>query len=114
MKIIKKEKISKTELDEMAQKIYGNIVKAVVDVEKEILAVDADMHADLEQFLMDTEESNHWELWGINILPQADENNFIMFDSLINLKPGFGNRSMGIENEEIRKKIIKIVKSLVE
>lgn len=114
MKIIKEEKISKTELTEMAQKIYGNFVKAVVDIEKEILAVDAEMHADLEQFLIEQEKSNHWELWGINILPEADESGFIMFDSLINLKPAFNNRSMGVESQEIRTKIEKIVKNLVK
>jgi hypothetical protein len=39
--------------------------------------------------------------------------NFIEFDSMINLRPRRGNKSRGVENEEIRKKIIEIISRLV-
>lgn len=42
------------------------------------------------------------------------EDNFIEFDSMINLRPAEGNRTRGIDNPEIRKKIIEIIDKLVK
>jgi len=36
------------------------------------------------------------------------------FDSMINLRPTWGNRSRGVDNEKIQEKIKKIVNSLIE
>ena len=47
MKIIK-DKITRLELREMSVKMFGNLVKAVVDIDKEIMAVDAELHSDEE------------------------------------------------------------------
>jgi hypothetical protein len=113
MKIIK-EKIEIAELKEMSKKMFGDLVKAMVDVEKEIMAVDAPMHADLLEFLMEQENSEPKDLWGINFYPEQTEDNFIEFDSMMNLKPGLGNKSRGVEDENIRKKIIQIVEKLIK
>lgn len=48
-------------------------------------------------------------LWGINLYPEADDEDFLEFDSLINIRPSQGNRSRGVEDEEIREKIRRIV-----
>jgi len=96
----------------MAPRMFGNLVKAVVDVEKRIMAVDAEMHADEEQALMEN-GSVQKDLWGINIYPDIKNDNWIEFDSMINLRPSQNNRSRGIESEEIRKKIIDIVDKLI-
>lgn len=98
----------------MAKKMYDNLVKAVVDVEKEIMAIDAEMHVDEEQLLIEEENSEPKNLWGINIHPDFEGAEFIEFDSMINLKPGLGNRTKGINNIEIRDKIIKIVSKLIK
>lgn len=111
MKIIK-DKIEIGELKEMAKKMFGGLVKAMVDIEKGIIAVDAPMHSDLLEFLIEQENSEPKNLWGINIYPEKAGEDFIEFDSIMNLKPDLGNRSRGVENEEIRKKIIEIVKKL--
>ena len=113
MKIIK-EKIEIDELKEMTKIMFDNLVKSVIDIEKEIMAVDAEMHVDLEEFLMKKENSQPKNLWGINIWPDEIGEKFIEFDSLINLKPGLGNRTRGIDDVEIRNKIIKIVDKLVK
>ena len=119
MEIIK-DKISIQNLKEMAEKMFGDLVKAMVDIEKEIMAVDAPMHADLLELLIEKENSEPKNLWGINIypaktarLPAGRENDFIEFDSIMNLKPDLGNRTRGVEDENIRKKIIEIVKKHV-
>ena len=114
MKIIKDQKIETSELKEMAEKMYENLIKAVVDIEKEIIAVDAEMHVDLEQLLIEKENSEPKNIWGINIWPEKSGDDFIEFDSMINLKPGLGNRSRGVDDEKIREKIIKIVDKLVQ
>ena len=113
MKIVK-DKIEITELKEMAKRMYENLVKAVVDIEKEIMAVDAEMHIDLEQVLIEKENSEPKNLWGVNIWPAKSEDDFVEFDSTINLKPGLGNRTRGIDSAEIREKILKIINKLVQ
>lgn len=112
--IVVKEKIEIAELKEMAKRMYENLVKAVVDIEKGIMAVDAEMHVDLEQLLIEKENCEPKDLWGINIWPEKSGDDFIEFDSMINLKPAFNNRSRGVENSQIREKIIKIVNNLIK
>ncbi len=112
MEIIK-DKISIQKLKETAEKMFGNLVKAMVDVEKEIMAVDAPMHADLLELLIDKENSEPKNLWGINIYPAKTGDDFIEFDSIMNFKPGLGNRTRGVEDENVRKKIIEVVKKYV-
>lgn len=113
MKIII-DKIKTSELQEMTKNMFGNIVKAVVDIDKEIMAVDAPMHADLEAQLIN-HDSDQENLWGINLYPeQFGSADFIEYDSMINLRPNQNNRSRGVEDLKIREKIIKIVQKLVE
>lgn len=97
-----------SELKQMAAATFGNLVKAVVDVERELVAVDAELHSDLEALLLE-DGSKQKNLWGINFYPDIQGDNFVEFDSMINMRPSQGNRSRGIENEEMRKKIIAIV-----
>jgi len=113
MKIVK-DKIEILELKKMAEKMFGNLVKAMVDVEKNIIAVDAPMHADLLEFLIKEENSEPKDLWGVNIYPEKLGEDFIEFDSIMNLKPGLGNKTRGVESEEIRKKIIGIIDKLIK
>lgn len=114
------DKISIQKLKEMAEKMFGSLVKAMVDIEKGIMAVDAPMHADLFELLIEKENSEPKNLWGINIYPakislpdgsQGDD--FIEFDSIMNLKPGLGNKTRGVEDENVRKRIIEVVKKHV-
>jgi len=52
MKIID-DNISISELSEMSRRMFGGLVKAVVDINKNLIAVDAAMHSDLEKILLD-------------------------------------------------------------
>lgn len=112
MKIIEKN-ISLIELDEMSKKMFGNLVKAVVDVEKFIMAVDGELHADEEALLLEN-GSKQANLWGINIYPEMKgTENFIEFDSMINLRPSQNNKSRGVDDPAIRKKILEITSKLI-
>lgn len=112
MKLIK-DKISLAELGQMSQNMYGGMVKAVVDIEKRIMVVDAEMHADEEQFLLE-QGSEQKDLWGINIYPGESVENRIEFDSMINIRPSRGNKSRTVENTDIQKKIIALVNTFIE
>ena len=106
-------KISVSILREMAKKMFGNLVKAVVDVEKEIMAIDGELHAD-EQALLLEQSSKQQNIWGINLYPDKAEDDFIEFDSVINIRPLQQNRSRGVDDEATRKKILEIVNKLTE
>lgn len=107
-------KISLKELKKMAQKGFGNLVKAVVDVKKQIMVVDGELHADEEEFLLKS-GSKQENLWGINLYPaEKNKEKRVEFDSIINIKPYQNNLTRGVDNPKIRKKILKIVTKLLK
>jgi len=112
MRIVK-DKISIDELEKMAKMMFGDLVKAVVDIEKEIMVVDGELHADEEAILLQNGSKQN-NLWGINIYPKRVGKEGIEFDSMINLRPSLDNFSRGIKDIRIQKKIIEIVKKLVK
>lgn len=105
--------IKKAELLKIASEGFGDVIKAVVDVEQEIMAVGGELHADEEVLLTEKEHSKRENTWGINFYPKKSDSEWIEFDSMINIKPGLGNRSRNVDNSEIREKIKEIVKKLV-
>lgn len=111
MKIITKI-LSMDELKEMAAATFGDMVKAVVDIERGLLAVDAELHSDLEAALLE-DGSRQKDLWGINLYPETSGEDFIEFDSMINVRPSQGNRSRVVEDKGLRAKIMEIVKQRV-
>ncbi len=115
MKLVNdQQKTTLTELKEMAKKMFGGLVKAVVDVEKNIMVVDGEMHADEESYLIKL-GSKQENLWGINLYPEFfDQEDFIEFDSVINIRPRQNNFSRDVENKKIKEKIINIVNQLVK
>ena len=106
--VIVRDTLKFEELKQMAARRFGDMVKAVVDVDQELIAVDAEIHADLEALLLG-DGSQQKSLWGINLYPEMQADEAIEFDSLINIRPSQGNRSRGVEQEPIRKKIAAIV-----
>lgn len=92
----------------MAGELFGDMVKAVVDIDRELIAVDAELHSDLEALLLQ-DGSKQKNLWGINLYPEMQGDEFVEFDSMINMRPSQDNRSRGVEDENIRKQILKIV-----
>lgn len=113
MKFVTKEnKITRAELKEMSEKMYQGIVKAVVDTERQSMVVDAGMHVDEEKELLD-QGSQQEDLWGINFHPEKTGDEFVEFDSMINLRPSQGNRSRGVDDPERQTKIRSVIDSLV-
>ena len=110
--IIVKESIRIDEVKNMLGNFFTDMVKGVVDVEKKELALDAELHSDLESLLIENGSLQN-DLWGINIYPNLDDEDFLEFDSLINIRPSDNNKSIYLENESIRNEIIKIVNNLI-
>ena len=105
--------IKKSDLQNATQVFDGPMVKGVVDIEKGILAIDAEMHADLEQLLL-SEGSEQDDLWGINQRYEDDGEDFVEFDSMINVRPRQGNMTRGVDDVEKQGKILEIVRKWVQ
>lgn len=110
---IVKDTISPAELRALAHEQYGDIIKAVIDVEQGIMGVGGELHVDIQSQLIDNEHSRGDMTWGINLYLDKIGDDFIEFDSMINLKPFLGNKSRGVENAEIQTKIREVVTALV-
>jgi len=104
--------ISPYDLNAMAENTFGNLVKAVVDIDRGIMALDGELHSDEEALLLEN-GSRQEHLWGINIYPELEGPDRIEFDSVINIRPSQQNRSRGVDDPQLREKIIRIVNSLM-
>jgi hypothetical protein len=112
MKIIE-HSVDVSQLWENREIDFTELMKVVVDTEKEILAIDAEMHADLEKILLE-QGSEQKFLWGANIYPGKNAEEFIEYTSFINIRPNQNNRSMEIINETIRNKVKDIILHLLK
>ena len=111
MKIITK--ISVKELKDMANKMFGELVKADVDVVKRIVIIDMPMHYDGEQELLQN-GSKQKDIWGINLHPSDyGTDDFIEFDSMINIRPSQGNASKDVLDAAVKSKIVEIIAGVV-
>jgi hypothetical protein len=106
--------ISLAQLGEMAGRMYGGrLVKAVVDIRRERVVVDAEMNADQEAFLLESGSAQP-DLWGINLYPDRyGEDDFIEYDSLINIRHSQSNLSRGVDDADTRRRIEAIVHRVV-
>ena len=106
-------RIGLADLKEMAAHGFGILVKAVVDVEAGVVAVDAELHADEEALLLENGSARQ-NLWGINRYPDVEGEEWIEFDPMINLRPASGNRSRGIDDPAVRDRVRAVVTGLVQ
>lgn len=111
--LLVEDQIALKDLVNMAQKSFGDLVKVVVDIKKEIMMIDASLHADEEQELL-LRGSKQENLWGINLYPELyNTKDFIQFDSMINVRPNQDNLSRSVDDQDIQTKIKDIVARLV-
>lgn len=111
IKIVRK-KISLEELKKITRDYFSEMVKVVVDIEKKIIAVGGELHADSEALLLEN-GSQSKNLWGANIYLNKPKKERIVFSALINVKPHQDNRSMEIEDSKIRQKVEKVINNLI-
>ncbi|MCU0639475.1 MAG: DUF5674 family protein [Candidatus Krumholzibacteria bacterium] len=111
MKILDK-RMTLDELRSIASDTFGDMVKAVVDVDRRLVALDAELHSDLEALFLDN-GSRQQDLWGINLYPLMAGDDFLEFDSMINMRPSQGNMSRGVEDRALRQTITGIVEEWI-
>lgn len=104
--------MSRAELRELARARFGDMIKAVVDVGREVMAISGELHSDEEALLLD-DGSRQPDLWGINLYPDDTSDEWIEFDSMINVRPSQSNRSRDVENPATRDAIRRVVRQLV-
>jgi hypothetical protein len=103
-----REKATKQQIQEMME-ILQTYIKLAVDVDREILAGGGAMHADCEAVLL--EDGSHQEfIWGADWNPETQE---VTFESLINIRPRQNNRSLELQEPDLRSKVEKITKYLL-
>lgn len=102
------EKASAAEINEMLAR-YESMIKIVVDVRRRVVSGGGEMHADCESVLLD-DGSEQDDLWGANWYPSEQR---IEFESLINIRPRLGNRSILIQNEELRRQVESITREIL-
>ncbi len=90
----------------------GGILKIVVDLEQQLIGVDAEMHADIEEEML-KQGSQQRDLWGANLLENSEGTYDIEYTSFINIRPGQGNRAMDIEDGNIRQQMETIIHRLI-
>lgn len=87
---------------------FGDFVKAVVDIERQVVGVGGELHADIEQMLLE-HGSRQEHLWGVNLYPDMSEDVWVEFDSMINVRPAQNNRTRSVEDEETRRQILRVI-----
>ena len=105
---------SRARLASLAEAQFGDMVKAVVDVRRRVMAVGGELHSDEEAALIE-DGSAQGDLWGINLYPTEQGGDaWLEFDSMINVRPSRGNRSRSVEDGALRDLIREIVTALVK
>lgn len=112
IKIIK-EKISEEKLKSFLGKPFDDLIKFVIDIEQEIIALGGEMHADAEEILLES-GSEQQNLWGGNIYPEETSQAKLEYESFINIRPSQNNRSMEVEDEGLKIKIKNILEKFVD
>ncbi|HXK35426.1 MAG: hypothetical protein A3I32_02375 [Candidatus Yanofskybacteria bacterium RIFCSPLOWO2_02_FULL_45_10] len=106
------EKIKLSDLKLLAEKMFGNLVKGVVDIEQELVIIDGELHSDLAEKLVEN-GAKGINLWGFNIYPELENADWLEFDSMINVKPLLNNRTRNIEDVNIKEKTKTIIEKFV-
>jgi len=91
---------------------FGDMLKAVVDIGRGVMAIGGELHSDEEAALLD-DGSQQKDLWGINLFPGESGDTWLEFDSMINVRPAQGNRTRGVDDSETRDAIRRTLRTLV-
>ena len=105
-------KISKSHLKEQCDSWFGDMVKLVIDIKKEIIGIGGELHADAETLLLE-QGSNQTDLWGANFYPWHSPNERIHYTALINIRPHQNNPSLEILDKSIQKKVTELIEKIV-
>ncbi|MFN8570841.1 MAG: DUF5674 family protein [Gemmatimonadaceae bacterium] len=104
--------VSRSDIARRAEEGFGDMVKDVVDITREVMAIGAELNSDEEAALV-ADGSRQTDLWGINLHPADSSDAWLEFDSLINVRPSQGNRTRGVDDVGVQRRIRQVLSSLV-
>ena len=110
--VIVRTTITRSDVQKIAAQSFGDFTKAVVDIERKVMALGVELHADAETALLQ-DGSERKNLWGINVYPTRTDDAWVQFDSMINIRPSQGNHSRNVEDSTTQEKIRQVVAQLV-
>ena len=102
-----KQPATPAQIKEMLQE-YESMIKIVMDIRRRVLSGGGEMYADCESVLLE-DGSEQDDLWGANWYPAEGR---IEFESLINIRPRLGNRSILIQDEYIRRQVESVTREI--
>lgn len=99
---------TKEQMQEMME-VLETYVKLAVDIERGILAGGGAMHADCEAVLLEDGSQQEY-IWGADWNPATQE---VTFESLINIRPRQNNRSLELQDLDLRTQVEQITRNLL-
>ena len=97
------------QMAEMLEELHSYI-KLAVDVERGIVAGGGEWHYDCERVLL-ADGSRQEDIWGADWYPKEKK---VEFEALINVRPRQNNRTMLIQDANLRMQIERIVRFIFE
>lgn len=110
--LVLRQRIPPEELRRLVVDGFGDMVKFVVDVEREVIAIGGELHADAEQVLLE-DGSRPQDLWGANYYPDQSSSDCVEFTSLINIRPARGNAGMEIGDPGVQERVRALTFTLI-
>ena len=110
--LVLRQRIDRGTLHRLVEAGFGDMVKFVADVERGLIAIGGELHADGELVLLN-DGSRQGDLWGANYYPGRGPDGCLEFTSLINISPARGNRSMEIADPALRDRIRVLATALI-
>jgi len=91
---------------------FPEMIKFVIDIHREVVAMGGELHADAETLLLEG-GSTQTNLWGGNLYVSSDGARRVEWTAMINIRPSQGNRSMQVENPSIQKEMARILDTVL-
>lgn len=111
--LVVREPVDQETLLALAREWHHSLVKGVADISLGTIALGGEWHIDANNRLIE-EGSEQKNLWGFNIYPEEKGDAAIEYNSLINIRPLQGNRSMEITSEETRATVRRAVAAVIQ
>jgi len=106
--LVVRKPVDEQTLNALAKEWHHTLVKGIADISLGSVALGGEWHMDANTKLIE-EGSEQKNLWGFNVYPKESGDAAIEYNSLINIRPLQGNRSMEITSEETRKAVRRVV-----
>ncbi len=110
---ILRHKTTRSELKKLAEETFVEMIKAVADIRRGVIAVGGELHAEAEEKLL-KDGSAQQDVWGFNIYFDGPFAEALEFTSLINIRPRDHNPSLTIQHPEISAKVRELAEKLID